>query len=325
MKKVHDLIKNPTFICIALFMNITLVSCDGIMNTGNGKSLKIVSTTRAGNVPYGVYAENGYAYITNNNDLLIFDILEPENPRKVGAISTGVTFSLTVKNGLAYTVGENGYIIDVNDPSKPQKLGEIPLQGTGHSIWVEDILAYVATSAGLEIFDISDSARPYIVSQCGEGPARGIVCVEGIAYVANRINGLEIIDVTSPSVPQKINTLPGTQAAWNIHVHKDYLFLGRHEYGVEIYSIKEKSSPQRIGRFCDDDGGEALSIWGDDSLLFVADNFGVEVLDINDPANPRQIEERGNLGCTHDIVVMGTQLFVASVKKGLIILDFTPE
>ena len=325
MKRMCSLNIKLLLIFIALFMNSPLVSCDGILKSRNKKSLKIINTTRAGNVPYGVYTENGYAYITNNNDLLIFDIREPEKPRKMGAISTGVTFSLTVKNGLAYTVGENGYIIDVSDPTKLQKLGDLPLQGSGHSIWVEDTLAYVATSAGLEIFNISDPARPYLVSKYGEGPARGIVCIECIAYVANRVNGLEIINVMNPADPQKVTTIPGTQAAWNIHVHKDYLFLGRHEYGIEIYSIKERSSPQRIGRFCDDDGGEALSVWGDDSLLFVADNFGVEVLDITDPMHPRQIGELGGLGCTHDIFVEGTLLFVASVKKGLIILGFTPE
>ena len=324
MNKVHNLIRNPVFICIALSINIAVFSCDGAHNTGKDRSLKIISTTRAGSVPYGVYAENGYAYITNNNDLLIFDVHDPEDPEKVGAILTGVTFSLTVKNGLAYTVGEKGHIIDVNNPSKPLMISELPLRGSGHSIWVEDTFAYVTTSEGLEIIDISDPARPSRVSHCSEGPARGIVCVDGIAYVANRINGLEIIDVTIPSAPQKIKTLPGTQAAWNIHIHEDQLFLGRHEYGIEIYNIKEKKSPRLIGRFCDDDGGEALSVWGNNDYLYVADNFGVEVLDINDPAHPRQIEELGRLGCTHDIIVEGRLLFIASVKEGLIILDFTP-
>lgn len=110
----------------------------------------------------------------------------------------------------------------------------------------------------------------------------------------------------------------------HIHHYKDYLFLGRHEYGVEIYSIKEKINPRKIGKFCDDDGGEALSVWGDSDYLYVADNFGVEVLDITDPEHPSQIEELGGLGCTHDIFVEGTLIFIASVKKGLIILDFNP-
>ncbi len=68
---MHYLINKTTFICIALCMNTAVPFCDEEQNTENDKSLKIISTTKAGNVPYGVYAENGYAYITNNNDFSI--------------------------------------------------------------------------------------------------------------------------------------------------------------------------------------------------------------------------------------------------------------
>ncbi len=325
MKIAPYLIQNSVLMCAALCMNTTLSQIGEERVTEKHESLKIISTTKAGDVPYGVYAENGYAYITNNDELLIFNVSNPENPKKIGEIFTGVTFNLIVSSGLAYTVGEYGYTIDVSDPSNPRKLGKLPLQGTGHCIWLENNLAYIATSAGLEIIDVADPARPTPVSQCSEGPSRGVVCVKGFAYVANRINGLEVIDVTNPANPEKITTLPGTQAAWNIHVHEDFLFLGRHQNGIDIFSIADKKTPRLVGSFNDDDGGEALSVWGDDNYLFVADNFGVEVLDIHDPAHPRQVEELPGLGCTHDICVVGTLLFIASVKKDLIILEFTSE
>lgn len=312
--------------CLMLGVNLVCFSCSEVLNSENRDLLKLVSTTNAGSVPYGVYAEDGYALITNNNDLLIFDIHDPKAPQKVGAVGTGVTFGVTVMNGLAFTIGESGlFIIDISDPANPKKLGALQLQGEGKSIWIEGTLAYIATSSGLEIIDISDTTRPSLVSHSSEGPARGIALGDSIAYVANRINGLEVIDVSSPAEPQKVTTISGTSSAWNVHVHEDYLFLARHQNGVEIFRITDRKNPRRIGSFCDDDGGEALSVWGDKDYLYVADNFGVEVLDIHDPAHPRQIEELGGLGCTHDIFVEGTQIFIASVEKGLIILEFTPE
>ncbi len=201
MKIAHYLIQTSTFICITLCMNTALFLCGEERTTQEHKSLRIISTTKAGDVPYGVYAVNGYAYITNNNELLIFNVSNPE----------------------------------------------------------------------------------------------------------------------------KITTIPRTQAAWNIHVHEDYLFLGRHQNGVDIFSIADIKMPRLIGHFNDDDGGEALSVWGDDDYLYVADNFGVEVLDIHEPSHPRQIEELGGLGCTHDIFVEGRLLFIASVKKDLIILEFASK
>jgi len=329
--------KNATFVFLMSFIFLIAISHEQneskdfpllskAQNTENYISLKMISTTSAGSVPYGVYADNGYAFITNNDNLLIFDIHEPTNPKEIGKIGIGVSFNITIKDEWAFTMGESGlFIIDISDRTNPKKLGTLRLHGTGKSIWVENTLAYIATSAGLEIIDINDPAKPFIVSHSSEGPARGIVFVDGIVYVANRINGLEVIDVTNPADPKRITTVSGTQTAWNVHVHEEYLYLGRHQNGVEIFSISDRKAPSKIGSFCDEDGGEALSVWGDKDYLYVADNFGIEVLDIKDPSHPRQIEEYGGLGCTHDIFVNGTLIFVASVMKGLIILEFSSE
>jgi hypothetical protein len=307
-------------------MLFTAINIIAQQNIEKRNSLKLINTTNAGSVPYGIYVQNDYAFITNNNDFLIFDISDILRPRKLSSVPVGVTFSLTIKNKIAYTVGGDGlFIIDVSDPDTPHKLGHFKLQGTGKSIWIENTLAYIATSAGLEIIDISMPSRPKAISHCSEGPSRGVVIVDDIAYVANRIRGLELIDVSDPSKPKKLSTLKGTESAWNVHVNENYLFLGRHQNGVDIFNISDKNQPRLIGHFNDDDGGEALSVWGEDDYLYVADNFGVEVLDIQDPENPRQIEELGGLGCTHDIFVEGTKLFIASVEKGLIILEFNPE
>jgi len=309
-------------LCVPLFF----CSFCKAQNIGDHNSLEMISTTKAGSVPYGVYADKRYAFITNNDDLLIFDISEPAHPKKIGKVDIGVSFSMTIKDELAFTVGESGlFIIDISNPQNPRRLGTLRLEGAGAGIWVENTLAYIAGSTGLEIIDISDPAHPSKVGHCDGGPARSVVLVDGIVYAANRINGLEIIDVTDPSDPQKISTLPGTQTAWNVHVHEEYLYLGRHQNGVEIFNISNKKAPIKMGSFFDGDGGEALSVWGDKNYLYVADNFGVEVLDIKDPAHPRQIDEYGGLGCTHDIFVDGKLIFVASVKKGLIILEFSPE
>ena len=313
-------------IIIMIAILVTAININSQQNVEKRNSLTLVSTTNAGSVPYGIYVQNGYAFITNNNDFLIFDLSDILRARKLSSVSVGVTFSLTIKNETAYTVGEDGlFIIDVSNPDTPHKLGHFKLQGSGKSIWIENTLAYVATSSGLEIIDISIPSRPKAISHCSEGPSRGVVIVDDIAYVANRIKGLELIDVSDPSKPKKLATLQGTIAAWNVHVNGNYLFIGRHQNGIDIFNISDTGQPRLIGHFHDDDGGEALSVWGEDDYLYVADNFGVEVLNIQDPENPRQIEELGGLGCTHDIFVEGTKIFIVSVEKGLIILEFKPD
>ncbi|MBN2246265.1 MAG: hypothetical protein JW755_10525 [Candidatus Aminicenantes bacterium] len=88
-----------------------------------------------------MYVQSDYAFITNNNDFLIFDIRDISRPSKLNSVPVGVTFSLTIKNETAYTVGEDGlFIIDFSAPDKPHKLGHFRLQGSGKSIWIDNTL-----------------------------------------------------------------------------------------------------------------------------------------------------------------------------------------
>ena len=89
-----------------------------------------------------------------------------------------------------------------------------------------------------------------------------------------------------------------------------------------VLSLSEKESPQIIGRYLDEDRGEALSFLRDNETLYVADNFGIEVLDAKDPSHPNKIVEYGNVIGAHDITGDGTFIRIAEGKKGLIILEF---
>jgi hypothetical protein len=56
--------------------------------------------------------------------------------------------------------------------------------------------------------------------------------------------------------------------------------------------------------------------------LYVADNFGVEVLDVKDPTSPYEIGEYARVNGAHDLYVDGTFVYVAEGRRGLIILEF---
>ena len=145
---------------------------------------------------------------------------------------------------------------------------------------------------------------------------------DGYVYLANPKVGLEVIDVTVPSSPQKISTVQGTHGAWDIHLQDEFAYVGCHYAGIRILDLSDSEAPEVIGRFDDDDGGEALGVWGDHEYLFVADNYRIEVLDITDPTHPFEIGEYENVNGAHDFYVDGTLVYVAEGKKGLIILEF---
>ena len=86
--------------------------------------------------------------------------------------------------------------------------------------------------------------------------------------------------------------------------------------------ISNKKSLQLIGSFQDDDGGEALGVWGEGKYLYIADNFCIEVLDVTDPSNPYEIGEYSRVRGAHDLCVDGKSIYVAEARKGLIVLQF---
>ena len=99
-------------------------------------------------------------------------------------------------------------------------------------------------------------------------------------------------------------------------------YVGCRYAGISILNASAKESPQIIGRYLDDDGGEALGVWGDGEYLYVADTFGVEVLDVKDPTGPYEIGEYGRVNGAHDLYVDGMFVYIAEGRKGLVILEF---
>ena len=281
-----------------------------------------LSTTKAG-VGYGVYVNGGYAYITNNEGVLIFDVQDPKNPKEIGSVLTGYTKRVVTKDGLAYIACEHGLVIaDIRDPAVPERVGAYDSQGIAQSVSVDGNYAYLAGAQGLEIVDVSNPDNPVQAARLEGEEAWGVAIYENYIYLAVPNTGLEVIDVRDPFSPQKIRTAPGTQAAWDVHIYQGTAYVGCHSNGVIIFNLSNKESPELIGRYLDDDGGEALGIWGDSQFLYVADNFGIEVLDVQDPTRPQQVAEYGNTNGAHDIYVDGNLIYVAEGRKGLMIFEF---
>jgi hypothetical protein len=187
--------------------------------------------------------------------------------------------------------------------------------------------AYVATSEGLEIVDISDPGHPTRTARFGDGgDGKGLAVQGNLVYFADMQHGLEVIDVSEPLSPKKLGTVPGTESAWDIHIHGEMLYLGCHGAGVRIVDLSEPESPRVVGRFHDGREGEAQGVWGDGEFLFVADNFdGVEVLAVGDPTAPYQIGAYRRIEGVHELAVEEGFVYAADASKGLVVLEFKED
>ena len=310
MRKIHT---------VLLIGWLTLTCCSCVRHSQG--TLSFVCYCKEAGVGYGVCVDKDYAYVTNNDGVVVFDVQQPAHPRKIGKISTGQTFGICVENDLAYILGGRGLVIaDVSDPANPKKLQEYVIEEYKQRLHVEDSYVYIASDAGLEILDASDLGKISTITQFGDSRARGVDVSNGIAYLAEPDNGVEVIDVTDPASPQKITTVAGTKGACDVHIHDDYLYVACHGDGIVILNISNKKAPKLVGNFRNDDGAETKGVWGDGKYLFIVSNR-IEMLDVSEPTSPYVIGEYIRRG-GHDLCVDGKFVYVASGRKGLLILQY---
>ncbi len=157
----------------------------------------------------------------------ILDCTIPEKPRHVGLIRGGEIQSVAFHNNLLYC-GSWGHgritIWNVADLKTPKRVGSFQLDGYGDGMAVRRNYCYAATGMdaktgpkearknrghGLEIFDISDPARPRRVGGVKFPPSPTMffdswtVTVSGTtAYVADTINGIYLVNVADPARPE---------------------------------------------------------------------------------------------------------------------------
>lgn len=287
--------------------------------------LRYVGQGKVG-VAYDVRVQDGFAYVTNNDGVVIFDVSQPENVKGIGKIDIGTaSFGIDIQENSIYIAGGNNLVIaDITQPENPEILGDINLNGVLSQVRIVGKYAYVANRhEGLQVVDVSNPISPERIGGFNNGGVgEAVEIADNIAYFADNNDGLEVIDVSDPAAPRLVTTVPETAGAWDIFIDtaKEFpeLYIGCHGNGTFIVRIEIDSKYDILGHF--NDGGESLGVWFDNNNLFVADNFEFEILNVTEPERPKKIIEIKNLNGLHDLFVEGKYIYLADAK-GLIILE----
>ena len=310
-----------------LVMNSLTFGCSLQYKSTDNEYLRYVGRGKVG-VAYDVRVHNGFAYVTNNNGVVIFDVSQPENLREVGQIDIGTaSFGIDLeKNSICIAGGNRLFIADITRPENPEKLGDIDLGGGLSQVRIEGQYAYVANrQKGFRIVDIINPKSPKIIGEFNNGGAcEAVELADNTAYLADRSDGLEVIDISNPASPRLIATVPEAAGAWDISIDstKDFLdlYVGCHGNGICIIRKTSESEYSILSRF--NDGAEAQGVWYKNNTLFVADNFEFEILDVRDPESPKKIVEIERLNGLHDLYVEGKYIYLADAMKGLVVLEY---
>lgn len=307
-------VKKVTFIFLfVILLNYTFLSSEAQAEF----YLNRITNIGGSGVGYDVDVDGNYVYITGNEGYIVVDIQNPSKPDIIGefTIDEGA-FGIFVKDNVAYVAaaGQGLYITDVSEPSSPTLLGLEYVDGIARNVFASENYAYISNyENGLQIFDISDLTNPVQIAEYSDqGRADDVVVRNNMAYLANPNSGVNVINVTDPSSPQRIRTLSSTSGATGISFYENLLFVGCYSSQVMVFNLTVPSNPAILGYYLDADGGEAQGVAGNNTHLFVADNYGVEYFNISNlPTIIKVAEQRQGISAAHDIDFKGNFLYVA--------------
>ncbi len=189
-----------------------------------------------------------YAYLgvlgTMHSHLIVVDITDPQDPVQVAEIDCATTPHGMARSGnfLFISEHEDGALrygtdletIDISDPLNPTPAGSYFMESVfAQDLRVEGDVLYASFwdplgSSGVQLLDITN---PLGIQALGchiitEGFGSEVCLAGDVAYVAGGTRRLDVLDVSDPSVPTLLHSVPTTFAVRCLDRAGDFLFCG---------------------------------------------------------------------------------------------------
>lgn len=276
----------------------------------------------AGDVLYVADQANGLVtlQVSEATSPTLLDVLAPPSSNRV----TG----MTVTGDVAYLLNDVYELVCINvtDPTAMTTLGEAPM-GFGYSIDVEGNWAYVVGS-GLRVYNVTDPRNPalqttYAPSGLFNFPQE--IHVEGdVAYIADRDNGLLMINVTDPTAPTQLGQFQDAQTikVRGLDVTGDVVYLTDLDDGLTVVNVSDPTAPYVLSYFDDFNSDECVTVAAAGNVTYVASMDGVVTsIDMTDMANPTKLDFDVLWGQVKHADLSGDLLAVARTYYGVSLYD----
>ncbi|MHA1201019.1 MAG: LVIVD repeat-containing protein [Candidatus Heimdallarchaeaceae archaeon] len=168
-------------------------------------------------------------------------------------------------------------------------------------------------------------------SELGNYPSSGEsleVAIDGdLAYVADKYNGVMILNISNPLSPSFVGNYTPTLAnrAMDVCIDGDFAFIGYRYGGVHVVDISDPYNPTQADIY---DIGDTIA-WGKIEVIgnyaYVATNVGLYVMDVNNKASISVADNIDNpeTGIARGLKISGNYAFVADGNADLWVVDIT--
>jgi hypothetical protein len=150
--------------------------------------------------------------------------------------------------------------------------------------------------------------------------AYGARVVGGRAFVGNDGEGLRILDVSDPTQPRLISTVPTTNQVFEADVVGNHAYVADGDGGLKVVDVQDPTHPVVVGQL---PAGTAIAVKVAGSHAYVTDFSGkkVYVVNIADPAKPVVASEIPLPGDGRSALVVASRLYVAAGWAGVVVFD----
>lgn len=232
-----------------------------------------------------VYSD-GLLFADEQTDIVqIFDALDPTSLSLVSSADFNAqVFEFGAYKDVLWVTGFGLKIesFDISDPPNPVLLwGDFTNNFAGEPHFYEDTM-YIPTSAGIEVWDITDPSLPVgITTYVAGGISRDIDIAYGYMYVAAD-NTFEIVSLFDPISPMLVGSTTLDPGDFAHHVYRDgpFAYLGPYD-DAKLYAMNIVPDMPEIGT----DGKWAYSfaygLAADNQYIFVPSSLGLRIFNAN--------------------------------------------
>ena len=268
------------------------------------------------------------AYVVGPYGMWVLDVSDPAETSVVETSSWWAR-DIMIAGDLAYLSRTGVEILDLTDPEHPMPVTYLSEPSLNALSWVRSVsvdlgmVFAAADDAGLMVGDVQLAAAPPRTTALGlPTAAERLRPWNNYVLIADRTEGLLVVDVTDPESPDLVGTLASEDARAVIG-DGDLAYLADGGDGLKIVDLTEPATPSQIGHL-DTYSRVATGLdLADGHVYLAADLNGLMIIDVTDTANPDLLVQFETPGRAQDVCVVGDYAFVADDEGGLQVLDIT--
>ncbi len=307
-----------------------------VVDVANPAAPVLRSTLALGDFATRVAVVGTRAYVSVNNvGLVVVDVSVPAAPVEIGrfSIASSQVRSVAVNGTTAYVGDDRGFnAVDVSSPAAPVALGRVDFgqSGSGQYIVVDGGEAYVSSRyQGVRVLDVT-TPTPTVRARIDNGGfSFKVNVVDGIAYVADLLGQVRLVDVSNPAAPRELGRVQGIPNADAVEVAAGIAYVadrGGAGAGLTRVDVSNPAAPVVLSTVAT--GGAAYGLDLDGSTLYVANGYGAagsgpgSVLSAAvSPTGVAFLDEAQPGNQAFDVRVAGGRAYVATFGSGLSIFD----